>query len=164
MAAHKLLFKLLRAKCYIKCLPPARHRTRCFYMNYLLSPPNNQVRQVLLSPHLMELREERQRAHIHTTVKRQGLIPHPSVLSSKSPFQGQPCLTVAQTEKAPDEWDFPSTKEEGWVVGAFARRSQTREKGRGHTRHREQHEQRHGGQARCISHASTLGSTLGKVQ
>lgn len=132
-------------------------------MNHLPTPPNNQVRQVPLSPHLMELREERQRAHIHPTVERQGLIPHHSVLSSKSPFQGQPCLPVAQTEKALDEWDFPSTKEEGWVVAAFAR-SQTCEKGRGHMRHSEQREQRHGRQARRISHASTLGPALQKVQ
>ena len=80
-------------------------------MNYLPSAPNSQVRQVLLSPHLTELREGRQGAHTHTAVKRQRLIAHRSVLSSRSPFQGQP-----HPRKVPDECLFPSTKEEGSSV------------------------------------------------
>ena len=116
-------------------------------MNYLPSAPNSQVCHVLLSPHLTELREGRQGAHTHTAVKRQELIAHRSVLSSRSPLQGQPRPWNRWSRKCLMNASSLAPRRRACLLKPFNKEPNVSER-RGRMRHREQREQRCGGSNR----------------
>ena len=115
-------------------------------MHYLFSPPNNQVRQILLSLPSNGWSGKWDDVSIFKQLARgKGWFHSTLAWVLSSPFSTSSVYQDPEHRRHLMNVASCSSERKGWLVGGFAKRSQTWEKGRGHIRHREQHEQRHWG-------------------